>query len=416
MIDALSVPDVLVQVAVAIAIGGLIGAEREKKPDKYVGLRTLALLCGSAPPVVAVSRLAETAVPVGIYLVLAGALAVMIVYVRLSMDDADLGFTTSVTVFLVALLGLLVGYGFLFEATSIAIVTAFLLAEKERLHAYVDRLSYRELSDSVKLGALVFILYPILPSEPVDPYGVVRPREVLLFAIFVLLIQFAAYISMRQFGGSRGLQVTGVLAGGVNSFATAGVMARMANRSPDAIDSAAAALLLATGSMIVRNVGIASVLAVSLLWALWLPTLAMLAVAAVLVAVIARRATTHEEFDLGLTSPFSFEAAAKFSVAYVTILVASVLARELFGDPGLYVAAFAGGLVSSAAVAVSAATVFNEGGVGAEPAAAMVVLGITASLCSKIVLVEFVNGQMRTKAVVPMALIGITGIVTFAVV
>lgn len=416
MTDVLNVPDMLIQVGVAIAIGGLIGLEREKEPRKFAGVRTLALLSGAGPVMVAVSDLAEYPLVIAVYLSLAAGISLTIAYIRFSIQGDEVGFTTSVAVFLVALLGVLVGYGRLFEATSIAIVAAFLLAEKQRMLTYIDRLTYEELSDSVKLGALVFILYPILPTEPVDPFGIVNLREVLVFAIFVLMIQFAAYVSMRQFGGSKGLQVTGLLAGGVNSFATAGVMARLAHRSPDATDSASSALLLATGSMIVRNVGIATVLAFAIFWALWMPTVAMTGLAIVIAYLLWSQGMTNESFDIDLESPFSFMAAIKFSVVYVSIVVASVVAQELFGETGLLATSFLGGLVSSAAVSVSAATVYNDGSVALEPAAGMVLLGILASLTSKIVLVELINKRMRLRAAVPMAGVGVLGLIVFMVV
>ncbi|TYL36511.1 MgtC/SapB transporter [Natronococcus pandeyae] len=417
MTDMIAVPVLLVRVFVAIATGGLIGLERERRPTrKFAGLRTLALLCGAGPIVVHVGHREGSPAFLAIYLGLAAAFALAIVYVRVTLsgsEESEVGFTTSVTVFLVALLGLLVGYGRFFESTSIAIVLVVLLAEKERLHGYVEEVSDEELQDSLKLGALVFILYPITPDDPIDPFGVLVLREVLLFAIFVLLIEFTSYVSMRQLGGSKGLAVTGLLAGGANSFATAGVLARIANQSRDTLDAASSALLLATVSMIVRNTAIAVVLAAGLLWALWQPVVVMIVLTVAIAAVLWHRGNIYEQFDLDLESPLSLTAAAKFSVAYAAILLGSVFAEMWFGNLGLYATAFAGGLVSSAAVAVSAATVFNDGTAGAEQAAGMVVLGITASLAAKIVLVELVSGRMRSKAAAPMAVVAITGLVVF---
>ncbi len=99
---------------------------------------------------------------------------------------------------------MIVGYGRYVEAAAITIIVAFLLAEKQQMVSFVDSLTYDELSDAMKVGALVFILYLILPAEAVDPYGVINLREVLVFAIFVLMIEFSAYVSMRVFGGSKG--------------------------------------------------------------------------------------------------------------------------------------------------------------------------------------------------------------------
>ncbi|MFP8958466.1 MgtC/SapB family protein [Natrialbaceae archaeon A-CW3] len=414
MIDGFVVPDLLVRVLVAIATGGLIGLERERQPArKYAGLRTLALLCGAGPIVVHIGIHEGTPIFIVLYLALAGVIAISIAFIRFSLTEADVGLTTSVTVFLVACLGVIVGYGQFFESTSIAIVLVVLLTEKERLHRYVTGVSDQELRDSLTLGAVVFILYPIAPAEPIDPYGVLSPRAVLLFAIFVLLIEFTSYILMHQLGGSRGVAVTGALAGGANSFATAGVLARITTQSPDARDTASAALLLASTSMIVRNVAIAVFLAVGLLWSLWIPAAVMIVLSLLLATLVWRTGDRYEQFDLDLDSPLSVTAAAKFSLAYALILLGSVFAQTLFGDLGLYATAFTGGLVSSAAVSVTAATVYTEGSVGVEQAAAMVILGIAASLTAKIVLIELISGRMRTKAVLPMALVGLVGILVF---
>ena len=421
MHELFEVPTLLVQVVVAIATGGLIGLERERLPArKYAGLRTLALLCGAGPVVVYVGQLdgssAILGLFLGIYLSLAAAVALSVVLIRFSLEEADIGFTTSVTVFFVGLLGVLIGYERYFESTSILIIAVLVLAERDRLHRYVDSLSDQELLDTLKLGALVFILYPILPSEPIDPYDAVVLQDVLLFVIFVLLIQFAAYLSMAQLGGSRGLAVTGLLAGGANSFAAAGVLARLAKQSREAVTAASFALLLATLTMILRNVGIAVALAYPILWTVSAPAAVMVAVTLAAAGLVWWNGETHEEFDIDLDSPFSFRAAAKFSVAYIAILLVSVGGEEVAGDIGLYATAFAGGLISSAAVSVTAATVLSNGGVGAQAAAGMVLLGIAASLTSKIVLVEWINDEMRSRAAAPMVLIGLAGLGTFLVV
>lgn len=405
------IPELLSNVALAIATGALIGLERERTPErKFAGLRTLALLCGAGPIAVELSVAEQQPIFPAMFLALAIGIAFAIVWIRFSLRGDDVGFTTSVTVFIVALLGLLIGYGLVVESAAIAIATVVILSERDRLHGVVESLTDQELRDSLKLGALVFVLYPILPGEAIDPFGVVVLREVLLFAIFVLLIEFTSYVLMRMFGGSKGLAVTGLLAGGANSFAAAGVLARLANRSADAVRPASFALLLATFSMIVRNVGIAVVLAAGLAWLLWQPALVMGGVTLLIAGVLWWTGETHDDLGIDLDSPFSFASAAKFSAAYVAILIVSVGAEQLFGDAGLLATAFAGGLVSSAAVSVTAATVFTDGTVAAEPAVGMVIIGIVASLTSKVVLVEWINDDMRYSAVIPMIVVGLSGL------
>lgn len=81
--------------------------------------------------------------------------------------------------------------------------------------------------------------------------------------------------------------------------------------------------------------------------------------------------------DIDIDSPFSLLLAVFFATVYVAILLMAVFAEDLLGQIGLYLTAFLGGLVSSVSVSVSAATVLNEGTVGVEVAAGMVVLPTT---------------------------------------
>ena len=141
-----NIPIILQQVIIAVAIGGLIGLEREigeaDSSEKFAGLRTLALLCGAGPVMVYYTDLVEYPVLVSLYLALGVTLALGIGYVRFKLIGEEVGFTTSVTVFIVTLLGILVGYEQYFEAVSVGLITAFILAEKEMLTSYVDSLRY----------------------------------------------------------------------------------------------------------------------------------------------------------------------------------------------------------------------------------------------------------------------------------
>lgn len=411
--SAIVVPEMLQEILIAIAMGGLIGLERENEPErKYAGLRTLALLAGVAPAIVGLSETMGSQVFVYIYLSMAVLVSLAIVAIRTYVDADQVGLTTSVAAFVVAVLGLMVGYNLYFEATALLLFTVILLAEKERLHAHVNKLSNQEISDAVKLGLLVFVLLPILPSEPIDPLNAVNLNEVLLLAIFVLLIEFVAFVSMRQVEGSHGLYITGLLGGVANSFATMGVLARISKQDSDLIKAVSSATMVATTSMIVRNVAIATALSFPLIYALWKPAAVMCGVAAVL-GYLLREKDPVDDFEVPMDSPFSFRAAAKFAAAFIAIAVASTLAEQFIGSAGLYVTAFVGGLVSSTAVATSAVSLMSNGTVEMEAASGMVLIGIFASITSKIALVEMVNSDLRRYVTTSLLVIGLSGLAVF---
>ncbi|MDY6771287.1 MAG: DUF4010 domain-containing protein [Candidatus Nanohaloarchaea archaeon] len=408
----IAVPELLQEVLLALAIGGLIGLERENEPQrKYAGLRTLALLCGAGPAIVSLAEHTGSMFLTPLYLGLAVMLSLSIVGVRVFFEEG-VGFTTSMAAFMVAILGLLVGYNMYFEATALTIFTVTLLAEKEKLHDYLGKLTDDEISDAMKLGLLVFVLLPILPAKPVDPLGAIHLQKVLVLAIFVLLIEFVAFISMRQLEGSHGLYLTGLLGGVANSFATMGVLARISNQNDSLRGSVSAAAMLATVSMIVRNVTIAAAIQVTMLTYLWKPAAVMVVVALVL-GYIMRDDVAERDFAVPMDSPFSFVSAAKFSLAFIAIAVVSTLAESVAGSYGLYATAYVGGLVSSTAVATSAVTLLTGGTASLPTAAGMVLIGIFASISSKMFLVETVNRDLRRTVTASLLVIGLAGLGVF---
>lgn len=418
----LAVPELLMEIVMAMAMGGLIGIEREHTPEKkYAGLRTLALLAGVAPGVVAASEQAGTPVFVAVYFLLAVSIALGILLVRLYVEGENLGFTTSVAVFVSAVLGVLIGYGLYSEATSLAILSALLLAEKDTLHGYVDKLRDEEIASALQLGALAFILLPILPATAVDPFNALVPRDIMLLGVFVLLIEFASYISLRQLDGSSGIYLTGLLGGGASSFATTGVMARLGKRSKELVEPASSGALLATFSMLVRDISIATVIILpvigyhfSVLYPVYLPMIGMVSIIGL--AAWLFRGESAEDFEMTIDSPFSITSGIKFASIFALASVASVLGQEFLGSFGVYATAFIGGVASSAAVVSSAATSYSTGAMGLQLSTGMILSAIAGSIVAKVALVEVVNREMRYKVSAPLLLASFIGAAVFVAV
>ncbi|MDY6770080.1 MAG: MgtC/SapB family protein, partial [Candidatus Nanohaloarchaea archaeon] len=170
--------EMLQQVVLAFALGALVGLERERTPgEKYAGLRTLSLLCGAGPVAVFISSLSGSPLPVAIYLALGGVFSLLVLYIRVEMEQQELGLTTSSSVFLMALVGVLVGYAQYFSAVAVTLIGVFLLTEKHTFDRYMQMLDQDEISDAVGLGILALVLYPVLPQGAVDPYGVLFLRK-----------------------------------------------------------------------------------------------------------------------------------------------------------------------------------------------------------------------------------------------
>lgn len=399
----------------ATAMGGLIGMERERRPnDKYAGIRTLSLLGGVAPGVVAAAQKTGNTGFVLVYLFLTSLISLAIIPVRMQVEGDKIGFTTSVAVFVVATLGVLVGYDLYFEATSLAIISTFLLAEKKTLHSYVDRVTDREITSALQLGALGFIFFPVLPATAVDPFGAVVPQQILLLAIFVLLIEFVSYVSMRQLSPSSGLYLTGLLGGGASSFATVGVLTRMGKKS-GLRGPASAAVMMASMSMLARNAGLAVLLFSSQTGLRLAPLLPLLVPFAGMfiflgAAAVLLREEPGRSIEMPIKSPISLRTGLKFAVVFTAVSVSSALSQEFIGSAGTLLTSLLGGAVSSTAVVASAATSFTSRGMAAEMASTIILVSVAGSLVSKIALIELENSDMRRTAAVPLAGAGLVGL------
>ncbi|MFB6190709.1 MAG: MgtC/SapB family protein [Candidatus Nanohaloarchaea archaeon] len=411
------VPELLTEILMSIGAGGLIGLERENAPErKYAGIRTLSLLGGAGPGVVLLSEKAGSAIFVAIYLALVSAISLGIVLIRLRAQGEDIGFTTSVAVFVVAVLGTLIGYDMYFEATSLAILTALILAEKKALHGYIDKLSDRDISSALQLSAVAFILLPILPATAVDPLGAIVPRDIVLLAVFVMAIEFASYVLMRQLGGS-GIYLTGLLGGGASSFATTGVLARIGLKE-ELGNPASAAVMLSATSMLARNIGIAAVImlpqmaATGGLYALFASGMAM-GVVLLAAAFLLKKEASTREIGIEIESPFSLKSGVKFATIFTAVSAASALGQDFAGATGSYLTALVGGMASSSAVAASAATSYGAGAISVEVATGMVIVSIAGSLLSKIGLVELINHDIATRTALPLISACAAGITIF---
>jgi hypothetical protein len=70
-----------------------------------------------------------------------------------------------------------------------------------------------------QLGLLAFVIYPVLPDHPVDPWQLINPREAWLTLVVIAVLEFTNYLLLKLYS-SRGLYYSAVLGGMVNNTAT----------------------------------------------------------------------------------------------------------------------------------------------------------------------------------------------------
>jgi uncharacterized membrane protein (DUF4010 family) len=209
--------DIAAKLLVSLGIGLLVGFEREWS-RKDLGVRTFAL----------VSLLGMLTTLESQSFSWIGMAAVIVLVTLMNLGNLllhrNLEMTTSVALIVTFALGVLVGEDHVFTPTASAIVMTLLLALKPQLTRFAGGVTAEEVRGAVLLGLIGFVIYPVLPNRPVDPWNLFNPREAWLTVILIAGIGFVNYVLLRVYS-TRGLYYTAVFGGLVNSTAAVAELA-----------------------------------------------------------------------------------------------------------------------------------------------------------------------------------------------
>ena len=288
---------------------------------------------------------------------------VILVSIGYSSSATTLGridFTAAVAAVVTFTLGMLtiVEDGILL-AVALAILVTWILATRSISHRYVEALTETDILDTLKMGIIALVIYPLLPDTPVGPYGVISPREIWLMVVLVSLIGYVGYVLIRILGPERGLTLTGFLGGLVSSTAVTISMSAEVKENKDLLYPAAFATAIASCTMFLRVLIITLVFSRELFLSI-LPHLAVMAIVVVALAYRFHSKTTLVGKNLVIKDPFKIIPALEFGLFFAIILVVSKLAITYFGDLGAYAAGMIGGLADVDAVVLSMATLSKE--------------------------------------------------------
>jgi uncharacterized membrane protein (DUF4010 family) len=365
----------LIRLGLALLLGIFVGLERERR-GKDAGVRTFgfAALLGCLG-----SLLGQGYALLSLELL--GVLIVFLNWQRIRTNEtAEL--TTSIALLIVGFTGVLCGLGHTFTPVAVAIVTAAFLAWKEPLKGFSLGLTEEELRAAILLAILTFIIYPVLPQKPLDPWRLIEPRSAWATVILVAGIGFVNYILWKLYG-TKGVELTGFLGGLVNStVAVTELSARTAEAGDSLVGTAYRGVMLATAAMLLRNAVLLGILDAPALAYSAVPLLLMFlaCMGSVFLRFGAASATDANTPTLQITSPFSLSAALKFGLLFVALDVAGTLAQRFLGPIGFYAVSFAGGLVSSASSVASAGTLAAHRHITAQSAGQGAVLAAIASV------------------------------------
>lgn len=378
----------------SLAIGLLLGLQRERTPSAKAGLRTFALvgLLGCTAGLIA-----EAAA--GVWLIAAGLVLVGLMIVAAYRNaaegpEADSGTTTVVALLLCYTLGVMVWYGYSRLAVALGIVATALLQFKPELHGLTRRLSRNDVASILQFAVLSFVILPFLPDEGFDRYRVLNPYDIWLMVVLVSGIGIAGYLALRMLGARRSLPLVGTLGGLVSSTATAVVYARHSKAAPAMIPIAGAIVSTSNLVPLVRLGIMGAVVAPSILP--WLVPVLAAGLAAGIVPLVYRLRSALPATEVSipeLKNPANLNVALGFGAIYAAVLFGSAWLSERAGSHGLYGIAIASGFVDVDAIALSSMNLLRNAMVSGEVAATAIGLAYVAAVAFKLAVLATLGGR-----------------------
>ena len=379
--------DFFLKLALAMLIGILIGIEREhKRPETMeliAGIRSFSIACIAG---MVSSYLALKTVPGILLISLAFFAIISAIYIYIKNVILKMpGITGPIALYCTFLLGVLITYEFYIPAIAGAVIITLLLAEKAPLHSFATNLTNDEILSGVRFLAVVFILYPITPDELF--MGVINPRTILQIVIIVATISFISFVIMKEIGTKRGLPVSGMLGGLVNSQATTGALAAMAKKRTELIESSYLGIILSNAATLARNMVIALIVDPSGKVLLLMAPVQIVII--LFLAATAIKSSNHmvSNETIQLQSPFALSPAVKFAFGFTALSFISRFAYLWAGVAGVYATAL-GGFISSAVVIASVTALAVNHTVSYNTAAITVVLASIISVGSNMIFVK----------------------------
>jgi len=366
MPDAILI-DIFQRLAMALGIGFLVGVERgwqhrdAPEGSRAAGLRTHAVIgllggvSGAMLPVIGQIGFAA--------LSLTFAAAFITFKVRESLKDQDISVTGTIAGLLVYALGAYAMWGDLRVAAAVGVALVGLLAFKDALHGWLDKVTWKELRSALLILAATAIALPLLPDRAIDPWGAINPRELWLLTILVAGASFAGYVAVRVLGSDVGV-LAGAAAGAlVSSTVVTAELGRQVRKGETHAMVGGAAAAIAAAISVGRVIALLAVTS-----PVMLPEAGPALVAAVL--VFAGAAFVMRAFDKQartadgrgkLRSPLDLASVAQFVFFLGAIIIVGRLVSEAYGQAGLLPFAATAGLADVDAVTLAASSLVRSG-------------------------------------------------------
>lgn len=397
-------PEIYLRPGLALAIGLLIGLQRERVKEGPAGIRTFALiaLAGYLIGVIG-SRSGGWVVCGGIVFLAAILVTGNFLDARKNAEHGT-GATTEIAALLVFAIGIYLADSDNARGPAVlfAGVTALLLHYKTPLHQFVRGLGPDDVRAIMQFVLITLVVLPVLPNRTYGPFDVFNPFKAWLMVVLIVGIGLGGYLAYRLAGARVGTLLSGILGGLVSSTATTVTASRFARTDEKRITAAALIVLLASSVSVVRILVEVAVVDPRHLFET-APPLATFLVAFLLFTFLLYRRRSAEVLHLDPpANPAGLKSAILFGVLYVVVLFGVATARHHLGDAGLYGIAVLSGLTDVDAITLSTADLVGTGSLEPSTGWRVILIAALANLVFKGGIVSVTGGRSLFLRVLPV--------------
>lgn len=393
-------PEDYLRPGLALAIGLLIGMQRERANEYPAGLRTFALisLSGYLVGILAVQYTGWIIVAGMIFLGSAFAVGNLIAARDTEVDHSG-GITSEVAALLVYGIGVYLANAENSRSLAVLLtgVIALLLHYKKSMHRFVNGLEKKDVRAIMQFVLITLVILPVLPNEEFGPYEVVNPFKAWLMVVLIVGIGLAGFLVYRLGGSRVGTLLSGLLGGLVSSTATTVSASRFAKGVNERATAAALIIMIASAISVLRV--IFELVAVNRQdLAVTAPPLVAFLIVFIILTVILyyRRSDEMVEIDPP-ENPAELKPAIIFGILYIVIILLVAAAKDHFGQAGLYVVGVISGLTDVDAITLSTAQLMKTDTLDAATGWRVILTAVLANLVFKGGIVAFLGDKQVLK-------------------
>ena len=385
----------LQQITVSLALGLLLGLQRQRTESSIGGIRTFPFiaLLGTVSGMIAAVH--------GGWIIAAGmaSLAAVLVFaniVKMKAGNNDPGTTTEMAALLLYAVGVLIAGGNMGAAVVIGGVMLLLLHLKQPMHNFAAAMGEHDMRAIVQFVLISLIILPVLPNAAYGPYAVWNPFSIWLMVVLIVGISLTGYVAYKWFGGRAGTLLSGVIGGLVSSTATTVSFARRTAADAALAPTGAFVIMTASCISIVRVLVEIAAAASDRLYTIIPPLAVMLGACVVITGVLYLLSRRQEAGMPEQKNPAELKAALVFGALYAVVLLAVAAARDHFGSAGLYTVAAFSGLTDVDAITLSSAQLAQSGDIEASTAWRTILIAVMANFVFKFGTVAVLGTRLLT--------------------